>query len=72
MSKHLAFLVDCPKEGEVMMFYDYYENLKDYIDTNYDEVTVSPEQLINLAWRHKLNSSNYKVFKQKNSNDNKD
>lgn len=63
MDKHFAFLLDCPNEGEIMMFFDYYENLKDHIDSNYDEVELTEED--KLKWQEKLKDSKYKVFKKK-------
>jgi len=63
MDKHFAFLLNCPKEGEIMMFFDYYENLKDHIDSIYEEVEISDEEKVKLEDR--LKGSKYKVFKNK-------
>jgi hypothetical protein len=63
MSKHFAFLLDCPNEGEVMMFYNYYENMKDHIDEHYDEVEYDITGKI--TWNAALAENGYKVFKKK-------
>lgn len=63
MDKHFAFLLDCPKEGEVMMFYDYYENIKDHIDEHYDEIEFDITDKI--RWNSNLGKNEYKVFKKK-------
>jgi hypothetical protein len=63
MPKHFAFLLDCPKPGQVMMFYDFYENIQEHIDSTYDEVAFDVTTVIPTL---KNKGLPYKVFKTKN------
>ena len=45
------------------MFSDTYENLKDQLDQNYEEVKYD---LTSLKWDSYLKNNKYKVFKTKN------
>jgi hypothetical protein len=62
MDKHFAFLLDCPKEGDILMFCDYYENLKDQLNDNYEEVEFD---VTTLSSNLKVVGNPYKVFKIK-------
>lgn len=62
--KHLAFLLDCPKKGKVMLFPKYYEEMKEEIDGQYEE--TSKEDLLKINWDAKIANDNLvKVFRKK-------
>lgn len=61
--KHLAFLVDCPEPGKVMLFPDYYEDIQSLIDPDYEEIDHAT--LFEIRWQSSLADSQYKVFKRK-------
>jgi hypothetical protein len=58
--KTLAFLVDYPKKGDLFMFPDFYENMKDLIDERYEEVEQS--RVSNIRWDARLQNMPYKAF----------
>jgi hypothetical protein len=60
--KHIAFLVDCPVPGQLMMFPDWLENLD---MANYEE--VSDNVTFSMKMRKSLIGTKYKVFKIKNT-----
>lgn len=62
MENHLAFLMNCPSEGKFMMFPDYYENMKEEIDSTCEEIEFD---LTNIRWSAELKNTQYKVFKVK-------
>lgn len=59
----LAFLLDENAPNGFLMFSDTYENLKDQLDQNYEEVKYD---LTSLKWDSYLKNNKYKVFKTKN------
>lgn len=69
MSKHFAIIVNSPEEGQVMMFCDYYENMKQYIDENYEEVDLKD---YNSILAENMKSQTYKAFKKINKDGSKD
>jgi ABC-type Zn2+ transport system substrate-binding protein/surface adhesin len=58
MDKHFAFFVD--EQSNVFLFPDYYENLKESIDSNFQEVSENIEEKIKNVKKYP-----YKVFKLK-------
>lgn len=58
MDKHFAFFVD--EQSNVFLFPDYYENLKESIDSNFQEVAENIEEKIKNVKKYP-----YKVFKLK-------
>lgn len=69
MSKHFAIIVDYPEKGQMMMFCDYYENMKQYIDENYEEVNLEE---YNDFLAEKIKGQTYKAFKKINKDGSKD
>ena len=59
----LAFLLDENAPNGFLTFSDTYENLKDQLDQNYEEVKYD---LTSLKWDSYLKNNKYKVFKTKN------
>ena len=58
--KHLAFLLDCPNTGEIMLFPGWFEDLN---FDNYEEVTE--EVTLNIKIRKSMAGFKYKIFKRK-------
>lgn len=65
MDKHFAILVDVPTKGEMIMFLGYYEDNQSQIDEKYQEVSL---ELPSTPLLDKLKSHKYKLFKQKEIN----
>lgn len=62
--KHLAFLIDCPGQGQVMMFPEFYENMWEHINEHYEELDINLVQF-QFSWIAKLKGHKYKIFKTK-------
>lgn len=60
MNKHFAFFID--DQSNIFLFPDYYEDLKESIDANFQEVSENIEEKVK-----NLNKHPYKVFKTKNN-----
>jgi hypothetical protein len=58
MNKHFAFFID--DQSNVFLFPDYYEDLKESIDSNFQEVSENIEEKVK-----NVNKYPYKVFKIK-------
>jgi len=69
MDKHFAVLVDVPTKGEMMLFLGYYEDNKEQMDERYEEVSMD---LPLTPILDKLKSHKYKLFKQKEINNDQD
>lgn len=60
--KHIAFLMTGHPPFGIMMFPDYYENIKEEIDAHYEDTGL---QIEGMRWQESLSKSPYKVFKIK-------
>ncbi len=58
MNKHFAFFID--DQSNVFLFPDYYEDLKESIDSNFQEVSENIEEKVKNVTKYP-----YKVFKIK-------
>jgi len=67
--KHFAFILDVPRKGEFLMFPGFYEDLKEYIDLNYDERTdISLSDITTAGWGRSLIGHKNKIFILKTNN----
>lgn len=65
MDKHFAVLVDVPTKGDMILFLGYYEDSQSQIDEKYEEISM---ELPSTPLLDKLKSHKYKLFKQKEIN----
>lgn len=62
-NKHFALLIDEEYPNGFVLFSDYYENIKEQIDSLYEEIEYNISE---LKWDTYLINNPYKTFKIKN------